>query len=238
MARARKSHKRSEEIAKPTRNGLKAPYRYHPPGSNQYVIYADLKKGDDPVGKLLVLSFAELYSANYFTRALIGDDTYERAELLGSREAIITSAGIRISMFGHDLERILNYEPTQLESEWEDDQLQRRVAQFKYGGYERDNSSHGETDPEVDDTPGERIPRPDKKGKAKKEKKEPKPKIDKTGMVTANDIASELGVEGREVRGVLRALKLEKPAGGWAFDKKTADEIREKVKKGLKGKKK
>lgn len=229
MARVRKSHKRAEEETKPTRNGIKPPYRTSKPGANPYVIYADRKTPDDPIGKILVLSFGELYSAHYFINQILEGDTWEECEPVGSRTGIMTAFGIRITMFSDLIWKVIEYEPTELEAEWEDRQVVQRVRQLKYG-----RSEFQSYEPET--TEGDQPVLSKRDRRTPKPPKEPKPKIDKTGMVTANDIAKELGVEGREVRGVLRAMKLEKPQGGWAFDKKTAEEIKDKVKRGLKEK--
>lgn len=191
------------------------------------MVYAHMLREGEEVSRVLILIFGELYSAHFFTNLLIGDDSWtEEKDSLESKEIIRTASNIQISMYGKDLFKVINYEPTELEAEWDDEQVRRHVSQFKFGRSQKE-------DPETVDEEG----RPQEK-RPKKEKKEKKPKIDKTGMITANDIAKELGVEGRDVRGVLRAMKLQKPEGGWAFDKKTAEEIREKVKKGLKEAKK
>lgn len=224
MARVRKSHKSREENVKSSGKGLQPPYRTSHPGANPYVVYADNKDR----GKMLILSFGERYSAHWFLTQLIEGDSWEKTHNIGNRQCIVTESGLRISMFGDNvLYDLINYEPTELEAEWVDDQVLRQVARLKHG------KAEDLAFPTAEDLAEPRQ----KKERVKREKKEPKPKIDKTGLISANDIARELGVEGREVRGVLRAMKLEKPAGGWLFDKKTADDIREKVKKGLKGKK-
>lgn len=228
MARARKSHKSGEEEVKIKKGSIQPPYD-HRPGRNRYVIYCDYYREDLETPKVLILGFAELYSAKFFLSLLVNDEEYVWIDPIGMRECIKTRSGVRISTEPGDLKKILGYSPTEQELEWEDDQVRKYVSRFKFG---RDPISHRAGAESADDA--EPIAGKSRSKKDTREPKEPKVKIDKTGMVTANDIAKELGVEGREVRGVLRALKLEKPQGGWAFDKKTADEIREKVKKGLK----
>ena len=133
-------------------------------------------------------------------------------------------------MFNEEIWDLLEYNPTQAEAEWHDAQVETHVRRFKYGVSAEDRPSRVSVDTPEGGTNQDEAPRK----KLKREKKEPKPKIDKTGMVSATDIAKELGVEGKDVRVVLRAMKLEKPQGGWLFDKKTAEDIREKVRKGLK----
>jgi hypothetical protein len=231
MARSR-IRKRHKEEMKPLRNGLEPPHGQ--PGKNPYVIYADYRRDDMEFPKVLILNFAAKYAAKFFLDKLIAGDTWEECDPVGNRRGIHTATGIRITMFDDELWGLLDYEPTELEAEWADDQVERDVQRFKYGRAEvRDG------DPDVSRTEwgNDQDPPKGRRNKSKREPKPERPKIDKTGLVSANDIAKELEVEGREVRQVLRALKLEKPAGGWLFDKKTAEEIRTKVKKGLKAKK-
>lgn len=230
MARARRSHKRREEEVKTTKDGLETPYGQ--PGKNPYVIYVDYARADLSMPKVLILAFKAKYAAKFFLNQLISDDEWEWTDPIGSRACIRTSMGLRISMFEkRDLQMLLEYEPSEAESEWQDDQVEKYVQRLKYGRTQEDRSQRPVGD--TDNLDGETSkPRREKKNKAEKVK------IDKTGLISANDIAKELGVEGREVRGVLRGMKMEKPAGGWLFDAKTAEEIREKVKKGLKDRKK
>jgi hypothetical protein len=238
MARARKSHKSDEENTKATRSGLKPAYGQV--GANPYVIYVAYRPEDVENPKILILNFAQKYSAKFFLDQLIAGDDYEWIDPVGpkdiGRRRIKTSFGLEISMYGDDLKVLLEYELRGEEAAWEDDQVRKHVARLKYGRTTEDRKriDHVE-DP---DAPEEERVKGKKHKKEKKPKKEKKEKIDKTNLISANDIAKELEVEGREVRGVLRALKLVKPEGGWLFDKKTADEIREKVKKGLKEAKK
>lgn len=232
MARARRSHKRREEEVKTTKDGLETPYGQ--PGKNPYVIYVDYARPDLDIPKVLILAFKAKYAAKFFLNQLIANDEWEWIDPIGSRACIRTSMGLRISMFEkRDLQMLLEYEPTGAEIEWHDDQVEKYVRRLKYGRTEEDRPSRIVRDSDDESADGE----PTHRRREKKVKAE-KVKIDKTGLISANDIAKELGVEGREVRGVLRAMKMEKPAGGWLFDKKTAEEIREKVKKGLKERKK
>lgn len=50
------------------------------------------------------------------------------------------------------------------------------------------------------------------------------------GKVTINQIATELGILGRDARGALRAMKMKKPEGGWQFAASDVAAIKEKVK--------
>jgi len=238
MARARKSHRHDEEIAK-TRRGELKPVRGQP-GDNPYVIYVSYSRADLEIPKVLVLNFKAEYAARFFLDQLIGEDEWEWTESVGSRHCILTATGLKIGMFSKtDFKMLLDYNLSEKEAEWHDTQIEKAVKALKYGLTEEDLASkrrryRSEDEEDTDEDTGT----PDKPKREKKPPKEKKAKVDKTGLVSANDIATELKVEGREVRGVLRSLKLEKPEHGWAWDKKTAEDIKTKVIKGLKEAKK
>ncbi len=232
MARARQSPQGDKENTKTAGKGRRPPRICGKVDGNPYAVYADYSRPEFEIPKLLVLTFAELYAAKFLVGLIIGDDTYEPTAPLGHRQGIRTSTGIRITMSHDGLQRVMEYQPTTDELEWDDDLIRQRVLNLKYGRGEDDPNR-----PTIEQQPGDAEDKLPKQGRAK-DPRVPKAKVDRAGMVTANDLAVELGVEGREVRAVLRALQLTKPEGGWAFDKKAADEIREKVKAGLKEKKK
>lgn len=233
MARARKSHAPDEEKTK-----TRLEPAFGSCGDNPYVIYCDLTRDGEEHSRVLVKNFKAKYAAKFMLNKLIRDDTWEECDPVGGRKGIITASGIRITMFGDDLFMLLDYEPTGAELEWRDEQTEKHVLQFKYG-----SSEYAKPKAENDDEPEDLDPDLPKHApaarEARKEKrenvvKEKKPKIDTSGMVSANDIAKELKVEGREVRGVLRSMKLEKPAHGWAWSKDEAAKIKEKVSVALK----
>lgn len=62
----------------------------------------------------------------------------------------------------------------------------------------------------------------------------PKPKIDRSGKVTVQDIAAELKMHPRDARTILRKAKIAKPEGGWLGDAAWADGIRKALKDGQK----
>lgn len=242
MARVRKSHVRDEEDVKSSRSKLKPPISAKV-GGNHLVIYADLQRESDPYARVLVKMFAAEYAARAFIDALIHNDEWEHVDPIGSRKAIKTTTGVRISMFGDDLQALLDYKMNEQEREWTDEEMKQQVLRFKYGRHEGVKDS---ADEELEDgatqTPGAGGTKKTKSGrKEPRAPKEPKVKVDKSGFVSANDIAKELKVEGREVRGVLRASGLTKPDIGWAWpkDSKELKEMRALIEKGLKaGKKK
>lgn len=223
MARSRKSHNSNEEKVKV--RGLEPPRGAC--GDNPYVIYCDLRREGEEHHRVLILNFKAKYAARRFIQKLLHGDGYEPCDPVGSRTGILTSSGIRITAYANQVDMLLEYEPTEAEAAWEDEQLSKSVLQFKYG------SSESRTDLPV--TPEERSEKREKSNRVREASppKEKKTKVDTSGHVSANDIAKELKVEGREVRGVLRSLKLEKPAHGWSWPKDEAAKIRSQVEKAL-----
>src|SRR6185436_5118754 len=243
MVRTRKSHEPGEEKPK-TRRGLEA---YSPKvDGHRYVIYASYAREGDPVEKILDLKFLGTFAARFMVTRLIGKDDWKYETWFDRDTMVVTSRGVKIRAHADQIKELIDYEPTEEEDAWRDELLIASINRFLYG-----RSESGHTDPVEDirdedddgeDTPKRaRDPKPARAAKPERPKADPKPKrerVDLSGMVTANDIAKKLGVEGREVRGVLRAMKLEKPSFGWAFDKKTAADIEAKVTAGLKAAKK
>lgn len=226
MARARKSQKGDEEETKSHR-GLPPPYSSKP-GGNRYVVYVDYNR-DTP--RVLVWSFNELYAARWFINSIIGPTgEYDKIDDLGGRKCIRSrDLGVRIGMYGEDLEKILCYEMTHEEAEWKDPERLRAILGLKYGQW---GQSHRETEEErTEDAEPASTPKP------KTEKASPRVKKDNTdtsGFVSANDLAKTLKVESSVIRGVLRSLKFTKPSHGWSWPKEEADKIRDQVRKQLK----
>lgn len=214
MARARKSHIINEEKVK-TRSG---PVEY------PYVVYCSYHREGEEHPRCLVLKFTDPASARNMVDQVIGNDEWEWSKWMNRDDMVVTSKGIKIRAWDNEMREIMKVDPDKVKRE-----EIKYVSQFKYGspegGRKEDpviihRQSGGQIAAVLD-----RAPKP---------VKEKKPKIDTSGMVTANDIAKELKVEGREVRGVLRSMKLEKPAHGWAWPKDEATKIKEKVHAGLK----
>lgn len=241
MARARKSHATNEEDVKSSRTKLKPAYSGKV-GGNKFVVYADLQRESDPYARVLVLNFAAEYAARHFIDLLIHNDEWEWVDPIGSRKCIKTSTGVRISMFKDDLEMLLDYKMSEEEKTYENDQVKQSVLRFKYGTHEaakREDDNEEQPDG-ADETLGDgRAKTKSKRGTARTPK-EPKVKVDKSGYVSANDIAKELKVEGREVRGALRASGMTKPDIGWMWpkDSKELKEARKTIEANLKKKSK
>lgn len=237
MARARKSHESDEEK---TKTRLEPPFGAS--GDNPYVVYCDLKRESDEYARVLILNFKAKYAARFMLSRLIMSDEWEWVDPIGGRKCIKTSSGVRVSMFGDDLAMLLDYEPTGAEAEWRDQGVEQNVLRFKYGSHDgmKKNDPIPDSSAVDDDAdPAERHSdraelSNDRRGQLKpkredRPKREPRDKPDTVGHVSANDIAKELKVEGREVRAVLRSLKLEKPEHGWSWPKEQADRIRTQI---------
>lgn len=233
MARSRKSHEPGEEKAKASRSRLEPPYSSRVDG-HRYVIYCSYPREGEDVARVLILKFLSTYAAQYFVKKVIGNDDYDWDSWMERDDMVVTSRGIRIRADKSQMKEILDYEPTAEEAEWTDDQLNRSVSFFKYG---RDDSTV--THRPADDGPADAEP--EASTKPQRQKADPKPKkarADTSGMVTANELATELKVEGRIIRGILRSLKMEKPEHGWAWSKDEVPAIRKKLEAGLKDLKK
>jgi len=233
MARARKSHVTDEEKAK---NKLEPAYSAKVDG-HRYVIYCTYARTGDPIGKVLVLKFYGTHAAKQFVERVIAKDEYEWELWLDRDAMIVTSRGVKVRAHKDQLKDIMNHEYTEAEIEWRDDQLIRSVANFLYGRRDDNDSTRSHDTDDAgrstihDDGSGSDVQSktPKSARKDRLPKREPKPKPNTDGFISANDIAQKLKLEGREVRGVLRALKLTKPDHGWSWPKDEAGKIEKKV---------
>lgn len=236
MARARKSHKQDEEDTKYNADGLQPAYSVRVDG-HRYVIYASYRKDDNL--RMLVLKFLSTYAARFMVDKLIGQDKYKTGLFMDRDTMLTTEAGITIRAAGNQILEILHYELNDRERAWEDTNVSRAIAQFKYGKAPDDNpgTRHANDDSPERETIHVAVTK--RRDRIVRQPKEPKqPKADTSGHISANDIAAELGVEGREVRGVLRSLKLTKPSHGWSWPKGEAEAIKKQIVEGLKQAKK
>jgi len=235
MAR-RSSHKSDEQKTKEKAG----------PPSYPYVVYATWQPTEDPESmRWLILKFMKPWGARNMIESL-------RKNLFGGKYELKNRPSLNwhYMQFENGMQVSLrNNEQytTVMELDFDESEayVSDEVKYFKYRSDFKSVKSTGDTRPEENE-----LAEPDRKTskRSRNERsadagpREPKPKserskVDRTGKISANDLANELGVAGREVRGVLRALKLVKPEGGWLFDEATANDIRAKVKSGLKKKK-
>lgn len=244
MARTRKSHVADEEKAKTRRSRLEPAYSARVDG-HRYVIYCTWKKEGEEYERCLILKFLAAYAAHHFVSKMIGNDEVTWDKWNDRDAMIVLSSGIRIRAANDQMKEITNYEPTDEEAEWRDDSVIKSVNQFKYGRREGDDHD-GPRDHK--NTRRKSVSREergnnvqsgtdDRRGEKKVSKRSERPSIDTSGYVSANDIAKQLGVLGREVRGYLRAV-MTKPEHGWSWPKAEADKIKKQVENGLKEMKK
>jgi hypothetical protein len=237
MARTRKSHESGKEEVKSSGTKLKPAYAAS--GRDRFVVYADLQRESDPYARVLVLKFDAEYAAQHFISQLIHNDGFEWIDPIGKRKAIKTTGGVRISMFGDDLATILDYKMSEAEKAWTDEHMKQMVLRFKYGTHEAAKKDDNEERTDgTDETLGESTTKGKSKRGAARAPKEPKVKVDKSGYVSAIDIAKELKLEGREVRVALRASGMKKPDIGWMWpkDSKELKEARKAIEANLKKK--
>lgn len=240
MART-KSHEKSKEDTKPNRGPMTYPY----------VVYASWQKEGEDI-RWLILKFDKAWGARNMIEGIKGDSTYEIVRGLSDTwDYMLLDNGIRLSLRNDELHK----EVMELEFDEATAYKSPEVLWFRYrtvaAAYHVGEDGDEGTGPAIPASKKSRRDKPAKLSKKREGDTADKPertgdkdsgkparqKVDRDGKISANDIATELGVEGRDVRGVLRAMKLEKPAGGWLFDEKTADDIRAKVKANLKKKK-
>jgi hypothetical protein len=232
MARARKSHMSGEENVRSSKTELEQAYAGA--GGNKYVVYCEHAKDEVGNRRILISNFAARYAAAFFIKRVIGKDDWAECEAPADGQSLMTSANIRITMYDGNLWKLVEYDPTELEAAWSDQEVINSVGRFKYGRVEtRHEDVHSENDNAVgtdsavrergDKSKSRREPRGDRP------KREPKSRPDTTGHLSANDIAKELKVEPREVRGVLRSLKLIKPDHGWSWPAAQARKIQAQV---------
>jgi len=165
----------------------------------------------DSIDQLAVVPFVNATAAAAFVQAIIGratDDDYEVMPNIGDRECVMTSRGVKISAQG--LLAMIAQELTDEE---------RRLLPDNYRVMGR--GLRARIVPKVEEEVAV--------AQERKAAKEAKPKIDRTGKTSIQDIAKELKMEPKEARGILRRLKIEKPAGGWLFDPAAVADIKAKL---------
>lgn len=216
MARARKSHGTGKEEVK---SRVKLEPAFAANGHDRFVVYADLQREGDPYARVLVLKFQAKYAARRFIDMLVHNDEWQWTDPIGARKCIRTTGGVRISMFGDDLATILEYKLSEDELAWEDEAIKQHTMRFKYGKHEAANDSEEQSNGTDETLSNGGASSKKSRRKEPRTPREPKVKIDKSGFIAATDIAKQLNLEGREVRGILRASDLKKPDIGWMWAK-------------------
>jgi hypothetical protein len=157
--------------------------------------------------KFLLILFGAEYSAQYAVNYLINGDDIEWKD----PKTIVTSSGVKI--YSPDLETLMEYEPTEQERAWR--------FPLPYSRYYAAFMSKAEEA----DAPSIMIETSAPKPKASPKPSEPKP----NDMIGIQDIATELGMEPRDARQILRK-HAEKPSWGWAWAKAEVAAIKKLLK--------
>jgi len=161
--------------------------------------------------RMITAAFDHIAQARQFLEILWNADpwAWESKRMVPSSPQLMTACGVRIR--AETLEEIVAYELRKDDPELGAEEA-RRARQIMTAL----------PDPEEvhEAVEAERAER-----KARRER----PKIDREGKVTISQIAEELEMDPKEARGILRALKIQKPLGGWLFDPTEVDSVKEKL---------
>lgn len=207
-----------------------------PPTHAVYCRYpASLPEGSDK--RLVVMNFCSMYAAKKFVDSMIQGNTFkwQKARVnLGYKvpDTIVTEDDLEIRC-PQGLEEIMEYEyANDAEREWQlPEQYERQASLIRrLPG----TPANLEFDGEMSGADIERAAGVRGSTKPKREKKEPKAKVDKTGLISVSDIAEQMKIEPRDARQALRKSKMEKPTGGWLFAPGEVEKIKAIIKAGLK----
>lgn len=167
--------------------------------------------------KFMFQHFAAAYAAKSFLDFIIDGQSYRWLR----DDEILLDDGTRIrGERKNDLEEALEFEHSDATAQWEPP-MPYPMYWNGFKGNVRD----------TDDAQPRATP------VAVTKKKEPVAKKEKVarpdGLVSIGDIASELNVAPRVLRGILRSEKISKPAHGWAWNASEAEKIKSKLKSKL-----
>lgn len=218
MGRRRKGRgKGAEQSTEHSRRGLEEPWSSAPKRPARYALYCF---NEDKNRRYIETAYA-LYAIKKIFEAVVDGEEYK---WLKTTEICLAESGIRIR--SDKLEEIIEYEYTEAEEAWEPGvPYTTYINQLKHGERIADTLEQAE-----------RNERGELKVTSKKAST--KPRASRDGLVTVQAIAEELGVLPRDARGVLRAKKLQKPAAGWAWSEKEAEDIKKMLQSELSGGKK
>lgn len=203
-----------------------------------FYIYRDTKF-------LAYQAFYGTYAARKFLDVLLKDVDWEFAKPNENevghndpgKHLIECSNGIQVKAWKHDFD-VLDYEMTEEEEAWEipEPHIHQWYAL-------RARADAGDPEP----TPMKYLTKEERR-EAKREAREARrsekaeraprtPRPSKEGLVTAVEIAKEMGVDPKEARIALRASDEKKPDCGWAWDRSEVERIKKVIKANLKVKK-
>lgn len=181
--------------------------------TNNYVLY--LTHQTDPA-RCNVVIFERAPVARAFLDALLGDDAWSWADVDQ------TPTGVPGSTIASESGVVVS-------TRWHPDRMREVVECAEAGGLSRDLANVAarfRLGPAADDPESGQESR-------RAARPAPQPRASRDGLVPIADIAAELGIEPREARAVLRGLKVEKPAAGWAFPAAEVPAVRERIRAAL-----
>lgn len=195
--------------------GLDPPFGAAPYRPNEHFLY--ISKGDNFMG----VGFGATYSARKFLDVLLQDDELSLTRgISGKEDTVVSSSGIIIR--ADNIMDIINYKYEGREEEWE---LNEDGNSGSARQAERFRSSSGIRVERTEESSTEGEPHP------KREKKEKAPRPSKEGLISIGQVAEDLKMEARDCRAILRKMKVEKPACGWAWSKTDVDDIKKLIEK-------
>lgn len=163
---------------------------------------------------LWVIGFNELYAAKVFFDSVFGTKYKWLSELEVQASNTIMKC--------EDIDTIVNYKLKNKEKEW--------TLPEPYMGYA--NSIREGKRLRIE---GEKHPKRSENTAKDKPKDAPKTRQrTPNGLVSIAAIASDLGIDTREARAILRKSTIKKPQGGWAFEPDQVEEVKKVIKKGMK----
>jgi hypothetical protein len=222
MARRKRDDDQSSVMVKKGRT-LPEPFPSCPTRNPTHCIYAKFP-ADAPNGeaRTIAVPFSALYAAHRFVELLLRSESYEwqpANKALGytDPDTIITEGNLSIRC--HGLKEVLEHELSEAEREWEMPEALARQTLLVRRPFQTEETTNEDGEPVV---------------RVKREPKEAKPKVDRTGLTTVGEIAQQMGIEPRDARTALRKQKIEKPETGWAWDPDQVEAIKATIKAGLK----
>jgi hypothetical protein len=176
--------------------------------------------------KLAHQNFTHVFAAKKFFDLIVRDDKFK---WINTKTIEVEGVTPKITIKSDELEEIVEYKYKGNEAAF--------VLPMPYPGYAALMRGEHSERPTAKVDPAD-LPQPHKKDKPAKtvEKKERVPRASPDGMITATQLAEQLGVKPTVLRSALRGLKLTKPAGGWLWTPADAKEVKAKVEKELKRK--
>lgn len=193
---------------------LRDPYPSCPGKPGEYVLEISRKQDDEATIGPNVIIWCEPFAVKKTLDLLLADDdvVFETQNFLRS------SSGLRVRYTGTEkmtLKKLWAYEFSIAEMGWTiTDPRRREILAMRSMGARR-----------LSELPVE--------GPRQGPREKQRVKASRSGLVTIQQIATELSVEPRDLRMILRKTKTPKPAAGWAWPITEADAMREMLKKAV-----